>query len=106
MDQPSPTEAALDQLGRLAAAGAPASRIAEAVGTIVAAWAGEPDMSPAAAQARIEELWDSLGKDAADLEEQIGDTDSPDAAALATARRTLASLQAAVATLAAVHARM
>ena len=102
----SPTEDALDQLGRLAAGGASRARIAEAVGRIVAAWADEPDMSASAAQARIEEVWDSLGKDAADLEQQIGDTAEPDATALATARRTLACLQAAVATLAAAHARL
>ena len=102
--EPSPTEDALEQLGRLATAGAPRARIAEAVGSIVAAWADEPDMNASAAQARIEEVWDSLGKDAADLEEQISDADSPDAPALAAARRTLASLQAAVSVLAAAHA--
>ncbi len=103
---PSPTEDALGQLGRLAAAGASRARIAEAVGRIVAAWADEPEMSAAAAQARIEDVWDSLGRDAADLEERIGDADNPDAVALAAARRTLASLQAAVAILAAAHARL
>ncbi len=108
MDQavPSPTEDALEQLGRLAAAGASRARIAEAVGGIVAAWADEPDMSAPAAQARIEAVWDSLGKDAADLEQQIGDTADPDASALAAARRTLASLHAAVAILVAAHARL
>ncbi len=103
---PSPTEDALGQLGRLTAAGASRARITEAVGRIVAAWAEEPEMSAAAAQARIEEVWDSLGKDAADLEERIGDVDNPEAVALAAARRTLASLQAAVAVLAAAHARL
>ena len=63
-------------------------------------------MSAAAAQARIEAVWDSLGKDAADLEQQIGDTADPDPAALASARRTLAALQAAVAVLAAAHGRL
>ena len=103
---PSPTEDALRQLGSLAAAGASRSRIAEAVGRIVAAWADEPDMGAVAAQARIEEVWDSLGKDADALQESIGDADNPDGAALAAARRTLASLQAAVAVLAAAHARL
>ena len=102
----SPAEDGLDQLGRLATAGASRVQIAEAIGRIVAAWADEPDMSASVAQARIEEMWDSLGKDAADLEQQIGDADNPDAAALAAARRTLASLQAAVAILAAAHARL
>ena len=108
MDQtlPSPTEDALDQLGRLTAAGASPARIAEAVGRIVAAWADDPDMNASTAQARIEEVWDSLGKDAADLEQQIGDTADPDTHALAAAERTLASLQAAVAILAAAHARL
>jgi polyhydroxyalkanoate synthesis regulator phasin len=108
MDQtaPSPTEDALEQIGRLATAGASRARMAEAVGRIVAAWADEPDMNASAAQARIEEVWDSLGKDAADLEQQIGDTADPDPAALASARRTLSSLQAAVTVLAAAHARL
>ena len=102
----SPTEDALDQFSRLATAGASPARIAEAAGRIVAVWAVEPDMNASAAQARIEEIWDSIGKDAADLEQQIGDTTDPDAAALVAARRTLASLQATVAILAAAHARL
>jgi hypothetical protein len=102
----SPTEDALEQMGRLTAEGASGNRIAEAMGRIVAGWADEADMNASAAQTRIEEMWDSLGKDAADLEQQIGDTVDPDAGALATARRVLASLQAAVAVLAAAHARL
>lgn len=103
---PSPVDDALDQLARLAAAGASPERVTEMVGGIVAGWASEADMGPAAAQARIGQLWDSLGKDAADLEERISDAPGGDGPALASARRALAALQAAVTALAAAHERL
>lgn len=104
--EPSPTDAALDRLGKLAVAGAPPGRVSEAVGEIVAGWATEPDMDAGVAQARIERLWDSLSKDAADLQEQIGDATGADTRALAGAKRMLAALQAAVAALAAAQERL
>lgn len=108
--EPSPADDALALLGKLAAAGAPPARVTQAVGEIVAGWAGEPDMDAGAAQARIERLWDSLGKDAADLQESISDAPEgggPGAAqALTAARRTLAALNAAITALAAAHERL
>lgn len=104
--EPSAVDAALAQLGRLTAAGTAPERVIQAVGEIVAGWAGEPDMDAETARARAERLWDSVSKDAADLEEQISDTDRPDAHALAEAKRVLAALQAAVAALAAAHERL
>lgn len=104
--EPSPTDAALDRLGKLAAAGAPPGRVSEAVGEIVAGWATEPDVDAGVARARVERLWDSLSKDAADLQEQIGDASGADTRALAGAKRMLAALQAAVAALAAAHERL
>ncbi len=104
--EPSPVDAALAHLGRLTAAGTPPERVIQTVGEIVAGWAGEPDMDAETARARTERLWDSLSKDAADLEEQISDTAGPDVQALAGAKRMLAALQAAVAALAAAHERL
>ena len=101
-----PVEAALAHLGELAAAGVPPERIIQAVGEIVASWASEADMDADAAQARIERLWDSVGKDAAELEEQINDATGADARALAGAKRTLAALQAAALALATAHERL
>ena len=72
---------------------------------MVAGWATEPDMSAGVAQHRLEILWDSAGKDAADLQEQIADTEGASAEASMDARRALATLNALVAALAAVHAR-
>lgn len=108
MDQAglSPTDAALDRLGRLVAAGTPPERVTRAVGEIVVGWAGEPDMDAGAARARVELLWDSLSKDAADLEAQISDDPGADGRAVAGARRALAAMQAAVAALAAAHGRL
>lgn len=105
--EPSPTEDALVHLAKLTAAGAPPERITEAVGDIVAGWASEADMDAAAAQARIERLWDSVSKDATELDEQISDAaPGADAQALAGAKRTLTALQAAVTALAAAHERL
>ena len=107
--EPAPidaTDAALDRLGKLVAAGAAPGRVTQAVGEIVAGWAGEADVDAAVARARVERLWDSLSKDAADLQEQIGDAAGTDARALAAAERMLAALHAAVAALAAAHDRL
>ena len=107
---PSPTDAALARLGKLAASGAPPERVAQEVGEMIAAWAEEDGMDAAAARDRVELLWDSVSKDAADLEEAIndaeGDTSRGGAPDLANARRALAAMQAAVATLAAAHGRL
>lgn len=104
--EPSPTDAALDRLGKLVAAGSPPERVTGTVGEIVAGWADEPDVDAAVARARVERLWDSLSKDAADLQEQIADATGADARALAAAERVLAAMQAAVAALAAAHERL
>ena len=103
---PSPVDDALAELGTLAAAGAGPERMVQAVGAIVAGWATEAEMDAGVAQARIERMWDSLGKDAANLEEAISDTTDAGMQALAGAMRTLAALQAAVAALAAAHGRL
>ena len=103
---PSPLDAALAQLGALAAAGASPARMAQAVGEVVAGWAAEPDMDALTARLRVEHLWDSLGRDAAGLEEQVNNADGADRPALAGAKRSLAALQAAVAALAAAHERL
>lgn len=103
---PSPLDDALAELGRLATAGAGPERVTQAVGAIVAGWAEEAEVDAGVAQARIERLWDSLGKDAADLEAAISDTDDADQQALTGAQRTLAALQAAIAALAAAHERL
>ena len=104
--EPYPTDSALDRLAKLAAAGSGADEITRAVGEIVAGWADEPEMDAATAAARVGLLWDSLSRDAADLEEQISDAPGRDAQALAGARRTLAAMQAAIAALAAVSGRL
>lgn len=93
-------------LSRLAAAGAPAARIAQEVGAIVAGWASEPDMAGATAQAWIEGLWDGFTRDAAELQEQIGDDAGLDHQALTLARRQLAALRAVAAVLLAAHGRL
>lgn len=103
---PSPTDAALARLGKLAASGTPPERVAQEVGEMIAAWAEEDGMDAAAARDRVELLWDSVSKDAADLEEAINDADGGGAQDLANARRALAAMQAAVATLAAAHGRL
>lgn len=105
-DDTAPLSDAQASLSRLAAAGASPARIAQEVGAIVAGWATEPDMAGPAAQARIECLWDGFTRDAAALQEQIGDTAGPDGQALALARRQLAALQAVAAALLAAHGRL
>lgn len=101
----APLSDAQAALSRLAAAGASPARIAQEVGAIVAGWASEPDMAGPAAQARIECLWDGFTRDAAELQEQIGDAAGPDQA-LALARRQLAALRAVAAALLAAHGRL
>ena len=101
-----PTDDALNALLKLAATGAPPDRVVQTIGSMVAAWAEEPDMTPAAAQLRIERLWDVLGKDADDLQASISDAEGHEGPALTAANRSLAALQAAVAALAASHARL
>lgn len=100
----TPVDEALAHLGKLIAARASPDKVTAEVGGLIAGWAAEPDFGPAQAQQRIERLWDSLSKDAADLQEQIADAD--DSAGLAVARQMLAAMNAAVAALAAVHGRM
>ena len=103
---PSPTDDALAQLGKLTAAGASPARVTQAVGEIIAGWALEADMDAATAQARIERLRDSVSKDAAELQEQISDATEADAQAQAGAKRMLAAMQATVTALAAAHERL
>ncbi len=105
-DDAAPLNDAQASLSRLAAAGATPARIAQEVGAIVAGWASEPDMAAATAQARIESLWDGFTRDAADLQEQIGDAAEPDKQALALARRQLAALRAVASALLAAHGRL
>lgn len=102
---PSPVEGALAELGRLAATGTPAERMVAAVGALVAGWADEADMDAGVARDRVEQMWDSLGKDAADLQAAISDAGDGGGQALVAAKRTLSALQAAVGALAAVHGR-
>lgn len=103
--EPSPVELGLQQLAKLAAAGAAPDTVTRTVGEIVAGWAGEAEMDAAAAQARVEAMWDSLTKDAANLEEAISDSGDADPAGVALARRSLAALRAAIGALAAVAER-
>lgn len=103
--EPSPVETALEQLGKLAMAGTAPDTVVQAVGGIVAGWAGEADMDAAAAQVRVGQMWDSLTRDAADLEEAISDAGEGNAASLALARRMLAALRAAIRALAAASER-
>lgn len=90
-------------LSRLAAAGASPARIAAEIGELVAGWASEMEMAASTARVRIERLWDGFTRDAAELQEQIGDADGPGSQALALAQQQLAALQAIVAALEAVH---
>lgn len=103
---PSPTDDALVRLGKLTGAGASPGRVVQEVGDLVAAWAEEAGMDAATAQERIGLLWDSMSKDAADLEAAISDADGAGGQDLATAERVLAATQAAVAALAAAHGRL
>lgn len=107
-DGAAPLSDAQASLSQLAAGGASPARIAQEVGVIVAGWASEPDMAASTAQARIECLWDGFTRDAAELQEQIGDAAGPDeqALALALARRQLAALRAVAAALLAAHGRL
>ncbi len=104
--EPSRSNDALAQLGELIAAGASPDRITEEVGTIIASWAAEPEMDGGVAQVRIERLWDSISKDAADLQEQIADAEGGNIEALTQAQRVLAAMNAAVTALAAAHKRL
>lgn len=102
---PDAVEAALEQLGKLTTAGASPDAVTRMVGEIVAGWAGEADMDAATAQTRVGQMWDSLTKDEADLEEAINDAGEGDGASLAMARRRRAALQAAIRALAMVAER-
>ena len=97
---------ALARLGKLIDVGLSPELIVHEVGAIIAGWANEPDMDAGVAQARIERLWDSLSKDAADLQERVVDVEGGDAQSLAQARRVLAAMNAAVMALAAAHERI
>ena len=97
---------ALEHLSKLISARMAPDRIAMAIGAMVAAWALEPDMDPAAAQHRVGLLWDSVSKDAADLQEQIADAEGATPQAASDARRALATMNAIVAALAAVNERL
>ena len=103
--EPSAVEAALERVGKMAAAGAAPDAVVGLVGEVVAGWAAEADMDAETAQARITEMWDSLTKDEADLEEAISDAGDGNAVGLALAQRMRAALQAAIQTLAAASAR-
>ena len=92
------------RLSRLVSAGALPDRITAEIGALVADWASEPEMAGSTAQARIERLWDGFTRDAAELQEQLGDADGPGTQQLALAQRQLAALQAIVAALEAAHA--
>ena len=100
-----PAELLLVEVGRMAAAGAAPDRVTATVGAAIAGWAEEADMDMLSARIRVEQVWDSLSKDAADLQEAIADADGG-GQALAGAKRSLAALQAAVAALAAAHDRL
>ena len=102
---PDAVEAALERLGRLTVAGASPDAVTQMVGEIVAGWAGEADMDAATAQARIGQMWDSLTKDEADLEEAINDAGEGHGASLEMARRMGAALQAAIRALATLAER-
>jgi len=104
-DQPTPAGDALAELAKLTTAGTPPDKVMEAVGRIIAGWAEEPDLDTAEVQSRIGMLWDSTTKDAAELEEQISDSEGANAASLAGAKRVLAALRAATRALAAAHER-
>lgn len=101
-----PAELLLAEVGRMAVAGAAPDRVTELVGATIAGWAEEADMDMLTARIRVEQAWDSLSKDAADLQEAIGDADGGNGQALVGAKRSLAALQAAVAALAAAHDRL
>lgn len=102
----SATDAAIAKLNKLIAAGASADLVARTIGDIVTEWASESDMDAVTAAARIETLWDSLSRDAADLREQISDAPNRNDPLLPAAKRMLNTMHAAVATLAAAHARL
>lgn len=103
---PSPAETTLARLEKLTAAGASPDRVIQVLGELVAGWADEPDIDPAAARIRVEHMWDAVSRNAADLQEQIADFETVDKHALAAARRTLSALQAAEATLATMLERL
>ncbi len=102
----SPVGLALARLAPLLRAGAAPDRVTRLVGEIVAGWAEEPEITQAAAQARIEPMWDSLSRDAAELQEQLNDDEAPHTPARIQAEKTLAALHAAVAALGAAHGRV
>ncbi len=103
---PSALEATSAELRQLVATGPAPDRIVAAIGDAVAAWAAEPEMTQDAVLTRVEQLWDGFSTEAAALQEQLSDATEGDAAGLAQAQRVLAALDAAVATLAAVSARI
>ena len=104
-DEPSPIQDALAQLAKLAAAGAAPEQVVQAVGEIVAGWASEAEMNPETAQDRVAQMWDSVSRDAAGLQEQISDSGGADQPGLAGAQRTLGALHAAELALATAHDR-
>ena len=101
-EAPSPLGQAVAALAALVARGPAPATVTEAIGTLVAGWADEPDMSGEAMLARVETLWDGFSTDAAALQEQLADGEG-DAAARRQAERVLDALNAAVDTLAAIR---
>lgn len=104
--EPPPTEIALARLEKLTLAGASPDRVIQTIGEIVAAWADEPEMHAETARLRVEQMWDAVSRNVADLGEQLNDFETSDRLAVGAARRTLAALQAAEATLALMLERL
>jgi hypothetical protein len=96
-------EAALGSLAAFVATGPAPDRVIEAIGAMIAGWAEEPEMSDDVMQMRVERLWDSFSRDAADLQAQLADAEGTEGVEVNRGRRVLVALDAAVMVLARVQ---
>ena len=96
-----PLQQALADIGKMVAAGSSPEWVTRRIGAIIAGWADELDTGPGLALWRIQRMWDSFTSEAADLQAQLSDAEGADPQAVAQKRRMLATIEAAVATLAA-----
>lgn len=87
-----PLDMAAMRITQLAGKSAPPSRMAREVELIISGWEHELDGDIDKVKGRVELLHEALAAGAGDAEEQVGDVDRGDAAAVRQAQSALAAL--------------
>lgn len=93
---PSPVPAALERLAKLSGTATSPDRMAREAQKIVADWQADPDLPADTLATRLEEMRENLAAGLASAEEQGGDVDGSDKAAVRQATATIQGLKAAL----------